>query len=79
MTIIASNVSSSLSKIYYSAIASPVEWSNEKSIDHINKLSNHHYRTNTTFDFLFKPFESQKRYNCNLESIEKITDFKKLV
>ena len=37
MTIIASNVSSNLSKIYYSTIVSSINWSNEKSIDHINK------------------------------------------
>lgn len=68
MRITASNVSSSLGKIYYSAIVSPVNWPNEKSIDHINKLSNHHYRTDTTSDFLFKPFESQgtKYYDRNV-------------
>lgn len=51
MTIIVSKVSSNLSKIYYSAIVSSVNWSNEKSIDHINKLSNQHYRIDTTSDF----------------------------
>lgn len=68
MTIIASNVSSNLGKIYYSAIVSSVNWSNEKSIDHINKLSNQHYRTDTTSDFLFKPFGSRstKYYDRNV-------------